>query len=562
LPTKEGQYNTAMPTAGSDQDVDIQARIDAAVAPLRDEIGRLTDTVKAAKSTIRRLLSILHGPAGETMNIVFDVEGQQVIDPTWGHTNPACATNDEADDDSAPAARGRPKPPPLSERCRGLPIVEEDAPLPEALAAEVAEGGLIVERTGHYTEELVTIPSRHFIRRVYEIRTRRPDGQEPHDATAEGTTSSVESPADPAVSASTADVQDAVVMPMPARIVPGGVLACISIHLLVIAKYLDAMPFNRTLTTWKRQGVDIARQTVNDAFAAWALLFKPVADHIIASILEDPVVHADEGWGRRHHKKRCKPINLCTLVGDGQVGYIYSEDTKHRRARDYIPSTFKGYLICDAWPGWRNEIDVQRGGCNIHARRPFAAQLKIVSEDPDAASIVALYAKVYFLEKQVNEGPEDDLLERRRLVRDQQIRPIMDQIRSEADRIAGSHPHGDNLAKGARYIQNHWDDLTRFLDNPLLPPDNNAAENALRINALIRKNSLFHGSEDGGHRAATALTILHSCRLAQIEPLSYLEQVTPQLLALRDRGTLAGTDLGHLTPRAVALAKESEQTSC
>lgn len=549
-----------MPTAGSDQDVDIQARIDAAVAPLRDENERLSATVEVAKSTIRRLLSMLHGPSGETMNIVFDVEGQQVIDPTWGHTNPACATNDDADDDSAQATRGRPKPPPLSERCRGLPIVEEDAPLPEALAAEVAAGTLLVERTGRYEEELVTVPSRHFIRRVYEICTRRVDDGPGVEATADPASRTVTS-AEPTAAPATADVHDAVVMPMPARIVPGGVLASISIHLLVIAKYLDAMPFNRTLTSWKRQGVDIARQTVNDAFTAWATLFKPVADHIIESIFQDPVVHADEGWGRRHHKKRCKSINLCTLVGDGQVGYIYSEDTKHRRAREYIPSTFPGYLICDAWAGWRNETDAQRGGCNAHARRPFAAHLKISPGDPDAQSIVGLYAQIYFLEKQVNEGPEDGLLERRRCVRDQQSRPIMDRIRSEADRIAGAHPHASNLAKGARYIQNHWDDLTRFIDDPLLPPDNNAAENALRINALIRKNSLFHGSEDGGHRAATALTIVHSCRLAEIEPLRYLEQVAPRLLALRDRDTLIGADLSHLTPRAVAQADQTEPPS-
>jgi hypothetical protein len=77
----------------------------------------------------------------------------------------------------------------------------------------------------------------------------------------------------------------------------------------------------------------------------------------------------------------------------------------------------------------------------------------------------------------------------------------------------------------------------------------NAAENALRINALIRKNSMFFGSEDGGKRAATAFTVLHSCRLAGLAPHAYLAKVTPDLLRHRQGRTV---DLAALTPKAIA----------
>jgi hypothetical protein len=119
----------------------------------------------------------------------------------------------------------------------------------------------------------------------------------------------------------------------------------------------------------------------------------------------------------------------------------------------------------------------------------------------------------------------------------------MERIKTEAERIATAHPFSHPLAEGARYINKHWDLLIRFLDEPLLPPDNNAAENALRINALIRKNSMFFGSEDGADRAAVALTVLHSCRLAEIEPNSYLAQVTPALL--QQTRQEAGPHLAH-----------------
>lgn len=563
-----------MTTADEQTTAASQPHANTTEAQLHQEIARLTNVVASAKSTIRQLLSRLYGPTAETMAIVFDVEGQQLIDPAWGTVAPA-STDDAADNESERRSKRRAQPSSLAERCPQLPIVEEDAPLAPSVCAAVESGELVVERTGRYTDELVTVPSRHFIRRVYEMRTI-PAAAVAADSQAapSGDTCPVEANADQVTTAhdascstvaaqepstATAD-ENAVVMPMPARIVPGGVLACISIHLLVIAKFLDAMPFNRSLNAWKRQGADIARQTVNDAFAAWAALYQPVAECIIADIFHDPVVHADEGWGRRHQRKRCRPINICTLVGDGQVGYRYSEDTKYRRAREYIPADFRGYLICDAWSGWRTETDARRAGCNAHARRPFAAHLKIAPNDPDATSIVTLYGQVYACEHRAKEGSPEDLLARRRHIRDQETRPIMARIRAEADRIAESHPHSSALARGARYIQNHWDDLTKFLDDPLLPPDNNAAEGALRINALIRKNSLFHGSEDGGHRAACAMTILHSCRLAAIDPLRYLEQTAPQLLSLRDRGRLDQADLAMLTPRAIA-RNQREQPS-
>ena len=38
---------------------------------------------------------------------------------------------------------------------------------------------------------------------------------------------------------------------------------------------------------------------------------------------------------------------------------------------------------------------------------------------------------------------------------------------------------------------------------------------------------MFFGSDAGAERAAIALTVLHSCRLANIEPLTYLQHVTP-----------------------------------
>ena len=84
----------------------------------------------------------------------------------------------------------------------------------------------------------------------------------------------------------------------------------------------------------------------------------------------------------------------------------------------------------------------------------------------------------------------------------------------------------------------------------------NVAENALRIHALIRKNSRFVGSLDAGHRDATALTVMHSCRLAGLVPADYLALVTPTLL-LHRRGRKL--DLASITPAAVAAGRQGSK---
>jgi transposase len=498
-----------------------RSEVEAMIAPLREALAQRDTALEEAKATIRALLRHLHGTRSERSALVLTAEGQRLIDAQWLQAQQEKVPDAPAQDQSQeapkrPARDGRG----VAQRHPHLRIDASEAPVPEELREAVESGAVHVERTGAYEDSLVVPREKPFIRRVYEValinvRTAAP----------------------------------ALTVPMPPRIVAGGVLADESIHQLIIAKFLDAIPFHRTLAAWARERVDIARQVVNDAFAAWSGIFAPLSEAIIDQVLHSAVVHADESWARLQDAKACQRVNIWTLVGGGQVGYRYTPDRTHARAAEVIGSGFTGYLVRDAWPGWKTLGDIAQAGCNAHARRPFAAFLKSDPANPDAALMVELYAQVYRLEHAADDGPPDGLLERRRRIRAEQTTVVMDRIEAEAKRIAATYPSRHALAEGARYIGNHAADLRRFLADPLLPPDNNAAEGALRINALIRKNSMFFGSDGGGERAAIALTVLHSCRLAGIEPLGYLQRVTPALI-LHAKGRKQ--DLAALTPLAVA----------
>ena len=62
-----------------------------------------------------------------------------------------------------------------------------------------------------------------------------------------------------------------------------------------------------------------------------------------------------------------------------------------------------------------------------------------------------------------------------------------------------------------------------------LEVDNNAAERAMRIVAVGRKNWLFAGSDEGGKRAAVIYSILETCKINGVNTFEYLQDVLARI---------------------------------
>ena len=69
----------------------------------------------------------------------------------------------------------------------------------------------------------------------------------------------------------------------------------------------------------------------------------------------------------------------------------------------------------------------------------------------------------------------------------------------------------------------------RYCDDGRLEIDNNAAERALRVVALGRKNFLFAGSDGGGDSAAAMYSLIGTAKLNGIEPEGYLRNVLARI---------------------------------
>ncbi len=81
------------------------------------------------------------------------------------------------------------------------------------------------------------------------------------------------------------------------------------------------------------------------------------------------------------------------------------------------------------------------------------------------------------------------------------------------------------LGTAVLYTLKNWDALCRYTDQGYLEPDNNYAERCLRPVALGRKNFLFVGSERAGRAAAIYYSLVESCKVNKVNPLTYLTYV-------------------------------------
>jgi hypothetical protein len=71
------------------------------------------------------------------------------------------------------------------------------------------------------------------------------------------------------------------------------------------------------------------------------------------------------------------------------------------------------------------------------------------------------------------------------------------------------------------YLLNRWKALTRFLEIPGAPLDNNVAERALKMILRLRKNSLFYANEHGAYVGDVITSLIETCRLAGANPVDY-----------------------------------------
>ena len=107
-------------------------------------------------------------------------------------------------------------------------------------------------------------------------------------------------------------------------------------------------------------------------------------------------------------------------------------------------------------------------------------------------------------------------------LRNQISRPLIDELKRLLDQISMSVNPASALGKAVFYTLGEWSKLIRFLDDPLIPLDNNAVENGIRPFVIGRKNWLFSDTPGGAHASALFYTLIEGAKAAGLDPSIYM----------------------------------------
>lgn len=356
---------------------------------------------------------------------------------------------------------------------------------------------------------------------------------------------------------------------LPDGVIDGGKFESSVYAHIATAKYADHLPLHRLEGIFKRNGMQLAKQTMWDMLKLVdELVAQPVLAQMRIELLEEPVLHADEtpvtmrleggkgtkkgyAWGWRNLRRPGKPsksvVEFRTNRGrDGPADFL---------------GKWSGSLIIDGYVGYDETIrrnDITRIGCWSHGRRKINEAVETGSTS--AERLLALVQTLFELERPINKQVEageikrDEQVERRRVVRREQSAGIVDAIYAEVEDLQGQRSTlpKSKLGKALSYLVSQRQALSVFLEDPRVPIHNNDAERDLRHLAVGRKNWLVFGSQRGGEVACRLYSLMLSCKQCGANPEAYLEDVLMKV------ATTPASQIATLTPWAWAEAQRAE----
>ena len=225
-------------------------------------------------------------------------------------------------------------------------------------------------------------------------------------------------------------------------------------------------------------------------------------------------------------------------------------------------------LEADAYIGY-DAICKQEGiirlGCMAHCRRKFFDATKASVKGVGLADeAIKMIGKLYGIEEAIC----DKSIEERYRIRQEESKPILDEIRQWLDTHLGQIPPQSQLGLALHYASNEWPFLIRYLEDGRLSIDNNMVENAIRPFAVGRKNWLFSDSVAGAKASAAIYSVLVSAkmnghnehlylrhlleRLPLVETVEEIESLLPHILTPQKLAAMS--DSGGLPETAVAAA--------
>lgn len=324
-----------------------------------------------------------------------------------------------------------------------------------------------------------------------------------------------------------------VTAPGPAQVLQRSAADASLLAHLVVSKFADHTPLHRLHRIYARSGAEIPVSTLSDWVAGVGDLLGPLVERLARRVLAATIVRTDATGLKVLDPQSPENIEIGSMwayIGDDRdVVFRYTPTGKGATGPWEFLAGRQGYIQADASNVFDRLFNGQAAsavelGCWSHGRRRLVA---MQDTDCRVAYPLKLIARLYRIEHLADARgltPEG-----RAEIRRERSRPVLEKLKRWYVATRASEPPSTDLAKAAGYVLNHWDALTRFVEDGRASLDNNLCEQQLRDIALGRKNYLFAGSHDAARRAAALYSLTRTCTQYGVPPLPYFTDVLTKL---------------------------------
>ena len=359
---------------------------------------------------------------------------------------------------------------------------------------------------------------------------------------------------------------------------------------IMVAKYAYHVPVYRQQDLFASCGWTPARSTLLNVLESAAHLIRPLVAHLREVVRAGPIIGTDDTTVTLVVKDTPPPLDpddpkaarAREVIAAAQAElrgsitarmWVYRSITapinvfdftvsRHRDGPELFLDGFVGSLMADCYSGYeavrtRSDGKIVRAACAAHARRKvFNAR---DNHPAHAALLLGMFREIYDIEDRAKPLTPSE----RQHLRQAEARPIWTRMQqylaSEAvSNVMPKEPFGQALT----YLRNQFDHLLVYLDDGLMPIDNNETEQLMKQVALGRKNWMFIGSVAAGYRAADLMTLVSSAARNDLDVFMYVKDVLDRLLAGESNYDVLRPDVWRQShPEAIRIYRQEERRS-
>ena len=332
----------------------------------------------------------------------------------------------------------------------------------------------------------------------------------------------------------------------PERLLKNSILTPSLVSAVFNSKYVNALPLNRISEEFTRHDVNISRQVM----AGWMIkvtqrYLQPVYTAMRRQAMKSQILHCDETPfqvledGKEKGKSSKSYMWVCHTGERAESPPIYLYWYDPGRSTEVLMNFLEGYrgiLVTDGYPAYHkaakdNPDKLQVAGCWTHCKRGFAKLVKSLDKaNPNkltVAEAVKRIQAIYHVDNMTKGKTAEEILENRK----RSVAPLVDAFFKWVDEVM-SQPmdKGGNLYGALNYAHNQEPYLRKFLDDPIIPMDNNDAERSIRSFCVGKKNWNLSATKAGASSSAILYSIAETSKANGLKPYEYFKYILEQIL--------------------------------